>query len=74
MNDVEVANRRQGEDGMEGFQMHYGRKLFPVIDTRTLVVASSNESTLILLKNAILERPMKYSAEFEGPHAVHTRH
>jgi len=53
---------------------HYGRKQFPVIDTMTLVVASSDESTLILLKNAILELPMKYPAEFEGPHAVHARH
>jgi len=38
------------------------------------MVASSNESTVILLKNAILELPMKHLAEFEGPHAVHARH
>ena len=55
LNDVEVANGRQGEGGMEGFQTQYGRRRFSVIDTRTLVVASSNESTFIPPKNAILE-------------------
>jgi len=52
--DVEVANGCQGEDGAKGFQTHYGQKRFLVINTRTLVVASSNVSALILLKNAIL--------------------
>ena len=74
MDDIEVANGCQGKEGAQGFQTHYGRKRFLVIDTRTFVVSSSNESTLILLKNAILELPMKYLAEFEGPHAVHAQH
>jgi len=74
LGDVEVANGCQGEDGAGEFQTHCGRNRCPVIDTRTLVVASSNDSTLIPLKNAILDLPMKYPAEFEGPHAVHARH
>jgi len=63
---LRVVNGCQGEDGAEGFQTHYGQKIFPVIDTRTLVVASSNESTLILPKNAIRKLLMKYPAKFEG--------
>ena len=45
-----------------------GEKRFPLIDTRTLVVASGNESTLILFKNAILELLTKYPAEFDSLH------
>jgi len=74
LDDVKVANGCQGEDGAERFQTHYGRNRFLAIDTRTLVVASNIELILILLKNAIIELPMKYPAEFEGPHAVHARH
>jgi len=74
LDDVEGANGCQGEDGAEGFQTHYGRNRFLLIDTRALAVSPSNESTQVLLKDAILELLMKYPAEFEGPHAVHARH
>jgi len=38
------------------------------------MVVPSNESTLILLKTAVLELTMGYPAEFEGPHVVRVRH
>jgi len=69
-----LANACQGEDGAEGFHTHYGRKSFHGIDAKTLVVVSSNDSTLILLKNAIRELLIKYPTEFEGLRAVHVRH
>ena len=60
LNDTKVANGSQGEDGAEGFQTHCRRNRFPVIDSRTLEVVLSNESTLVPLKDAILELLMKY--------------
>ena len=71
LNDTKVANVCQGEDGAEGSQTHYGRNRFPVINTRTLVVVTSNDPTLSLLKDAIIELLMKCPTEFEGPHAIH---
>jgi len=49
-------------------------KLIPRNRYQDVGGSSSNGSSLILLKNAILERTLKYLAEFEGPHAVHARH
>ena len=71
LNDAKATNVCQGEDGAEGSQTHYGRNRFPIINTRELLVVTSNDSTLASLKDAIIELLMKCPAEFEGLHAIH---
>jgi len=51
-----------------------GAEGLAVVDTGTLMVALSNKSTLVLLKNTVLELPVEDPSRMEGAHAGHAGH
>ena len=64
---VEVANGSHSK-GAEQVESHNWQEGFVVVHYRALVIASCNQSGLVLLEYAILELTMKNPSQSEGAH------
>ena len=66
--DVEVANGSHNKECAEQLKSHNWQERFVVVHSRMLVVASCDQSGLILLEYTVLELVVKNPSELESAH------